>query len=134
MRMRLRRWTTFVAMLSVLLHATALVRHHGVMLGVHLEYQALVAGLTAICHGDPDAAASSPAGLPTVPNPSDAQRDCPICSSQAPAFAVAAPQSLEAPVRLAAKADWSEPARLLRTLPHPVCPPARGPPAAGPFA
>lgn len=132
--MHLCRWPAIIAMLGVLLHAAALVRHHGVMLDAYLEYQELVAGLTAICHGDPDAAASSPADFPGYPNPSNALKDCPVCSAQAPTFAVAAPQSLETPVRLAARADRPELARSPCTQPHPVCPPARGPPLPDAFA
>jgi hypothetical protein len=114
-------------MLGVLLHAAALIRHHGVMLNAHLDYQVLVAGLTAICHGDPDVA-SSPADLPGPPSPPNAQKDCPVCSGQAPTLAVAPLRSLEEPIRLAASSDWSEFAETPRALPHPVCPPARGPP------
>ena len=39
--MRSRRWIALVALLGVLLHAGAIVRHHGVMLGATLQYQAL---------------------------------------------------------------------------------------------
>ena len=58
--MRSRRWIAVVALLGVLLHAGALVRHHATMLGATLDHQALLADLGRICHS---------AGTPTIPGP-----------------------------------------------------------------
>jgi hypothetical protein len=125
--MRRRQWIAIVAMVSVLLHAAALVRHHGVMLGAHLQYQALVADLTASCHGEVDASKAS-ADLPHVPKPIDAQSGCPICSGQAPSFAIISRDALVAPARLRTRPSWGVLRPLPISGPHAVCPPARGPP------
>jgi DUF2946 family protein len=128
--MRLRAWATIVAVLGVLLHVGALVRHHGVVLSGHLLEQVLAADLATFCHGGADVASGSPAGLPETPKPSDAQSGCPVCSGQAPAFALVAPAYLEARERFAVTTGWTEPERSNPTLRHAVCPPARGPPAS----
>jgi hypothetical protein len=110
--MRLRQWISVVAMLGVLLHAAALVRHYGVMLAAHLQYQALVSDLSSICQGVATDVGNASADLPHVPKPSDAQNGCPICSGQTPASAVVA----AAPIRF-----------------HQSWPPARGPPPSAAF-
>ena len=125
--MRLRGWISVFAMLGVLLHAGALVQHHGVMLGV-LQYHALVSDLAEFCHGA-DNASRSPADLPSIPKPSDAKNGCPICSGQSPAFAVIAPAPLDVPAPATAGIYWHFPAYSFATHHHPVWPPARGPPA-----
>jgi|SRR6185436_3889146 len=127
--MRLRRWISIFAMLGVLLHAGALVRHHGVMLGALLQYDALVSDLAAFCHGGADSASHSPGDLPSIPKPSDAKNGCPICSGHSPAFAVVAPALLELRVPTPAAACWHCLASSATTHNHAVCPPARGPPA-----
>ena len=104
--MRLRRWISIFAMLGVLLHAGALVRHHGVMLGALLQYDALVSDLAAFCHSGADGASHSPVDLPSIPKPSDAKNGCPICSGHSPAFAVVAPALLELRVPASAAACW----------------------------
>jgi hypothetical protein len=125
--MRVRTWIALVAVLGVLVHAGALVRHHGIMLGTHLLEQAL-AGDTSFCRGDADA--GSHAGFPGLPKPSDAQSGCPACTGQAPTCAVTAtPDHLMVPLRFAVMARWCEPERLNPALRHAVCPPPRGPPA-----
>jgi hypothetical protein len=126
--MRLRGWISVFAMLGVLLHAGALVRHHGVMLGAVLQYHALVSDLAEFCHGADDAS-RSPADLPSIPKPSDAKNGCPICSGQSPAFAVIAPAPLDVPAPATPGIYWHFPAYSFATHHHPVCPPARGPPA-----
>ena len=126
--MRLRGWISVFAMLGVLLHAGALVRHHGVMLGAVLQYHALVSDLAEFCHGA-DSASRSPADLPSIPKPSDAKNGCPICSGQSPAFAVFAPAPLDFPFQRPQRLCWHFPAYSFATHHHPVCPPARGPPA-----
>jgi hypothetical protein len=128
--MRLRAWATIVAVLGVLLHAGMLVRHHGLVLSAHLLEQVLASNLATFCHGGADAASRSPGSLPDIPKPSDAQSGCPVCSGQAPAFALVAPDYLEAPARFAAATSWTEPERANPALRRAVCPPARGPPAS----
>jgi hypothetical protein len=125
--MRLRSWTAVVAILGVLLHAGALVRHHGNMQGTHLLAQALAVD-PSFCLGDPDA--PWPANLPGVPKPSDGQSGCPICAGQAPAFALGASDHPTVPLRFAVMARWCEPERVNPALRHAVCPPPRGPPVA----
>ena len=49
--MRSRSWVSILAVLGVLLHAGAIVRHNAAMAAASLQYQALVAGLSQICHG-----------------------------------------------------------------------------------
>ena len=128
--MRRRRWIAMMAMVGVLLHAAALVRHHGVMLAVHLEYQSLVSGLSAFCHGGLEEAGKTALDLPAVPQPSDAQNGCPICAGHAPALAVIGLDLVEGPAPAAASIAWGEPRT---TGPHQFAsawPPARGPPAS----
>jgi hypothetical protein len=127
--MRLRGWINAFAMLGVLLHAGAVVRHHGVMLGALLEYHALVSNLAEFCHGGADNTSRSPADLPSIPKPSDVKNGCPVCSGQAPAFAIVAPAPFEIPVPAPAATYWHNLASAFATHHHPVCPPARGPPA-----
>jgi hypothetical protein len=123
--MRVRTWTVIVALVGVLLHAGALVRHHGVVLGAHLLEQAL-ASHPSFCRTD----GATSAGLPGVPRPPDTQADCPVCAGQAPAFAVVASEHPTVPLRFAAMARWCEPERVNPALRHAVCPPPRAPPAS----
>jgi hypothetical protein len=127
--MRLRRWTTIVALIGVLLHAGALVRHHGIMLGANLLEQAF-ADPAAICFGGQDSTSRSSVGHPAAPKPSEAHSECPVCAGQAPVFALAAPDATDVPVRFAVMARWFEPERANPALRHAVCPPPRGPPAS----
>ena len=71
--MRARRLISFVAVLGMLLHAAALIRHHDVMLGATLQHQALLTDLAQICHGGTGVADVPSGDLPTVPAPTDAQ-------------------------------------------------------------
>jgi hypothetical protein len=125
--MHLRRRIGILAILGVLLHAGALVRHNAVMVGALLSHQALVADLHQICN--PGGGTIDAASLPDVPRPTDAQNGCPICSGLASAFALAAPDAMPLPaggvVRAAhpwvAVAALAGPARVF-------LPPVRGPP------
>jgi hypothetical protein len=125
--MRVRTWIALVTVLGVLLHAGALVRHHGILLGAHLLEQALASD-TTFCRGDMDP--GSDAGIPGLPRPSDAQSGCPVCTGNASACAVPAPAHVVVPLRFAVMARWCEPERRNPALRHAVCPPSRGPPAA----
>jgi hypothetical protein len=104
------------------MHAGALVRHHGVVLGAHLLEQAL-ASHPSFCRGDGASSAD-------LPRPSDAQSGCPVCAGQAPAFALVVSAYPTVPLRFAVMARWCEPERSNPALRHAVCPPPRGPPAS----
>ena len=124
----LRRVVSFVLVLGVFAHATALVRHNAVMLEAHLNRAMLIADLMVICHPS-GASTVDRAVLPDVPIPTDAQNNCPICSGLASTVALAAPElaphylkfdpPLQRLVHVAAPIDTSP------TL----LPPVRGPPA-----
>ena len=109
--MRSRRWISVLALLGVLLHAGAIVRHNAVMTGATFQYQALLTGLAQICHGSGTGDALVAAELPYVPRPSDAQNGCPICSGLSAAVALIAPELagifVPAPVAMAFHADRS---------------------------
>jgi hypothetical protein len=123
----LRRMISFVLLLGVLLHAHALVRHNGVMLGAHLQRATLIADLLVICHpsgtGTIDAAS-----LPDIPRPTDAQNNCPICSNLGATLALVAPSPVPTHIAFYPAERSPLPAgrgtELLRTF----IPPARGPP------
>jgi hypothetical protein len=128
LRMLLRRWISLLAVVGVLLHAGALVRHNAAMAGAHLQHQALVADLQVICHsGGPGAA--EPADIPYVPRPFDAEKGCPLCSGVASAFALIGPAPVFSGVELCSKAF--EPPVFVAAVPVAptrLLPPARGPP------
>lgn len=128
--MRSRKWISVLALLGVLLHAGAIARHNAAMTGATLQYQALLTDLAQLCHGSTAGDVLARAELPYVPKPTDAQNGCPICSGLSPAVALAAPELevafVPAPVMIAFHPD----ARCTPDSGHPVCPPARGPPAA----
>lgn len=127
--MLLRRWISLLALLGVLWHAGALVRHNAVMAGAHLQHQALVTDLQVICHsGGPGAA--EPANLPHIPRPYDVEFGCPICSGVASAFALIGPEPVVLTAELSSK--QIEPPVLVASLavaPERLLPPARAPPA-----
>jgi hypothetical protein len=127
--MRLRQLVGMMAVFGVLLHAVAVVRHHGLMLGTHLQYQALVSDLSAICHGGQSKAGEAPAELPYVPKPLDAQNGCPICSGQVPAFAVVSFDLVELPAPGSVLVSWDEPRFAAPSHLDLTWPPARGPPS-----
>lgn len=127
--MRLRRWVSLIAVLGVLLHAGALVRHNGVMLAAAGVHAALTSDLLAICHGGVDAASNTLADLPSIPKPTNATSGCPLCSGPASAFALAAPASHEFRVATAPLVYGRPLQPSLSPRGHAVCPPARAPPA-----
>lgn len=128
--MRSRKWISVLALLGVLLHAGAIVRHNAAMTGANFQYQALLTGLAQLCHSATSGKVLAAAELPFVPKPTDAQNGCPICSGLSPAVALAAPELevafVPAPVAIAFHPD----AQRIPASGHAVCPPARGPPAA----
>jgi hypothetical protein len=126
--MLLRRWIGLLAVLGVLLHAGAVLRHHAVMVDAELQHQGLLADLHQICKAGGTGSVDT-ASLPDVPRPSNSQNGCPICSGLATAFALPTPEAaplpvlFEAPVRrpiAVAAIIGQTPAKL---------PPARGPPS-----
>jgi hypothetical protein len=124
--MRFRWWIHVLAAFGVLLHAGALARHNGVMLGYALQSDALAADLTAICHGGTTANAPG-SNLPGAPAP--ASPSCPICMGLAPVAALPAAADLASPpVTEVALRLPVTPAGLAQ-IPYAACPPARGPPA-----
>lgn len=124
--MRSRKLIGIVALLAVLVHAGALVRHNGMMLGALLQYQGLVADLTAMCHG---AGTPANAELPYLPRPTGAEFGCPICSGVVAAFALAPADAAEV-ARPSPGAHRPAP-QLTASASHDRLglPPARGPPA-----
>lgn len=128
--MRSRRLISFVALLGVLLHAGALVRHSTTMLGALLQHQALVTDLAQICHSAGTTTTVADAELPIVPKPTDAQYGCPLCSGMGAAFALVAPTlaAIMLPPPAAPPALHAD-ATSIPESPRAVHPPARGPPA-----
>jgi hypothetical protein len=127
--MRSRSWVSILAVLGVLLHAGAIVRHNAAMAAASLQYQALVAGLSQICHGAGTGSGTLDASeLPYVPRPNDAQNGCPICSGLSPAVALAAPSAVVALVLPSASISFHPQSDIVQGSGHAVCPPARGPP------
>jgi hypothetical protein len=127
--MPLRWLLSFVALLGVLLHAGALARHHGVMLGLYLNELRLAADLAEICHGAGGDATKSPDGLPSTPKPSDGQNNCPICSGQAPSSAVVQFHPFEFKSSSTILVRWDQPSEATPVGHVSGWPPARGPPA-----
>ena len=128
--MPLRWWLSFLAVLGVLLHAGALTRHHGVMLGSYFGELRLAADLAEICHGASGDATKSSTGLPSTPKPSDANNACPICSGQAPSFAVTQVDLFEFKSTPAIPVRWDQPSEASPVGHILGWPPARGPPAS----
>lgn len=126
--MRSRRWISILAVLGVLLHAGAIVRHNAAMAAASLQYQALVAGLSQICHSTGSGTLDA-SEVPYVPRPSDAQNGCPICSGLGQVVALSAPACSVIPLTQAEPAFLPANAQCLADSGHAVCPPARGPPA-----
>ncbi len=127
--MRSRTLVSIIALLGVLLHAGALVRHNTTMLGAHLQHRSLIADLGQLCQGGGTASSIPAADQPAIPQPTDAQNGCPLCSGLGTAFALLAPElaaillpAPAAPIFHAVPIDIPE-------LPHAAHPPARGPPA-----
>lgn len=91
--MRLRRWLSVLAIVGVLLHAGALVRHHVYMAGgaaaanssASAAVDALLADLTFICHAGGD--------TPDGGTPPSAKPSCPVCSGLASLIALAPPDN-----------------------------------------
>jgi hypothetical protein len=123
----LRRMISFVVLAGVLLHAHALVRHNGVMLDAHLQRSALIAGLLIICHPSGSGTIDA-ASLPDIPQPTDAQNNCPICSNLGTAWVLPAHNPVPAHIAFHPAEISALPARRSAELLRTFIPPARGPP------
>lgn len=82
-----RRWVGIVAVVGLLLHAAAVVRHHALMLANSLDpaVAALSTDLEQICHFNGDATERGHDKRPS------ASGNCPICTGIAAAFALPPP-------------------------------------------
>ena len=127
--MRSRNWISILALLGVLLHAGAIVRHNVAMTGADLQYQALVTGLSQLCHSATSGKELAAAELPFVPKPTDAQNGCPICSGLSSAVALVAPEFDVAFLAMSEPLSFLPDTSRLAGCSYAVCPPARGPPA-----
>lgn len=129
---RCGRLLSLLALLGVLLHAQALVRH--VLLAaahsVSVENAALIADLGVICHAPADAEAiDAPSSTPGSPaSPKDKVSSCPVCAGllslhalQPPTLDISFQQCRSAPVRIASAQNG-------KVLPRYLRPPGRGPP------
>lgn len=121
--MRARRWIGVLAMIGVLLHVVAVVRH-GTMVLASIGSGDLLADMTVICHAGAD--------TPAVPAGGDdaARKLCPICSGLVATYGLPlvgiALRPVQAPsirVRFALHDQRFELAKRIR-------PPGRGPPLA----
>jgi hypothetical protein len=128
--MRWHRWISILAVLGVLVHAGALVRHNGVMAGATFQYQALLTGLAQLCHTGTASQTLPPGDLPYVPKPTDAQNGCPVCSGLSSAVALVAPELPSILLPASVTVTFHGDVQLVACWGHAVCPPARGPPAA----
>jgi hypothetical protein len=128
--MHLRKWLSVLAVIGVLMHAAAIVRHHAVMANAGSQpsaVSALLADLSdanLICHSNGAAPVDQPGNVPA-----DNKPVCPLCSGLAPSAALAAADQVLAHcvraggVRLAASDAVLSISRTIEA--H-----SRGPPAA----
>jgi hypothetical protein len=126
--MMLRRWISFVAMFGVLLHAGFIVRHNAVMLSANLQQQELVAALGVICHGNGGTAQLAASDVPHVPQPSDSQSGCPICSGMVSAVALLPAMNFATLAHNSKSVRLAVVGREIAVRLVAVCPPSRGPP------
>ena len=138
--MSLRRCTGVIAILGVLLHALAIVRHHAVTLpGLWSAEDALQSdrvlafGALPICRGNPaalargsDATGDSPARSPSK---SKQGSPCPVCSGGLSGYALASSATTVALLPDTGAIGLPAPPDHERDAARGVRPPARGPPA-----
>jgi hypothetical protein len=121
----LRRLATVAALMGVLLHAYALVRHAPMEVAAKLQHTGLVSSLATICHNSGD---SGRFEIPYVPLPATGQK-CPEC------VGVAGTLAIEPPGVVVAKQVEAQTIRMRRFADVVVersagrQPPPRGPPA-----
>jgi hypothetical protein len=127
--MLLCRAIGLLALVAVLLHATAVVRHSLFMATQHASEQALVADLGVICHADQSGDSSATDTAPASPAQSPAST-CPICAGLTAAFVLAGnPAHLLPPVRGPPLRVSLLPDTLVPASATALLPPVRGPPA-----
>lgn len=130
--MRLRRLIGFLAVLGVLLHAGAIVRHHAMMLSVYNVHSELVASLSVICHSDGSVTRLPASELPLVPPPTENQSDCPVCLGMVAMSIEPYPPSLPAARdQRALVVQFFARSESISTRLASVSPPPRGPPTTG---
>ncbi len=103
--MRRHVWIVIVAVVGVLLHTAAVVRHHGVMSAQSAE-RALLADLAVICHGA-GGTSTLAAGLPSDMPAQRGGSDCPVCMGMAVSFMPPTPVTLALPFEAGASVSWS---------------------------
>jgi hypothetical protein len=126
--MRLRLLVHILAVFGVLAHAGALVRHNSVMVGATLEYNALLADIGSICHGDASSAGSLGSVPPAVPLPSNPHDACAICLGLVAAVALNVADAVSIPAPVEIKDTPFVGLDTIAEKPHALHPPARGPP------
>jgi hypothetical protein len=127
--MRLRRLVNILAMLGMLAHAGALVRHNIVMVGATLDYNALLSDLGSICHNSPGFDGGSGTDVPRIPLPSNSQDACAICLGLVGAVALIVAHVVGVPIAIAMKLPRCNIFAAMAELPRALHSPARGPPA-----
>jgi hypothetical protein len=127
--LRARRWIGLAAVLAVVLHAGALVRHGQAMDDAARQRQGLLVDLASLCHSEASAQAERGPELPLLPMPGQERAACPICLGVVPGFALLVPglEPVDYPARAAPVDAGSDIAAT--GLPRLSHPPARGPPA-----
>ena len=103
--MRRHRWIALVAIVGVLVHAVAIVRHHAAMTAVPSADRSLLADLAvAICHGASGRTALAGKELPGPPR--NDSLDCPLCMGVPAAFVCPSPASFIVPADAVGLASW----------------------------
>ena len=126
----MRRWVNLLAIVAVLLHAGALIRHHAVMVDAQASHRALVADLATICHSAIGVGSAAAEELPFIPQPSDAQNGCPVCAGLTTAYVIAAYVALAvAPIAYESQAPFNPKQVVTSDLTETRHPPSRGPPS-----
>jgi hypothetical protein len=122
--MHLRRWISVVAVVGMLAHTVALVRHDAAMLSALLQLPRLTADLARICHGGEAMGRS----VGDAENPYDAQANCPICSGLGPLVFVLPVVRVPLRADLAAQRATLFPSQPVSVVGLALRPPVRGPP------
>jgi hypothetical protein len=128
--MRLRPLINFLAVLGVLVHAGALVRHNTAMVGATLDYNALLSDVRSICHGNHNSPGSVGTELPDIPPPSTTYDACAICLGLIAAVALFAAQTVGIPAAIEVKDATFSVLETTPEMPRALHPLPRGPPLA----
>lgn len=128
--MRLNRLMAYLAVVGVLMHAVAAVRHHTLMLNAFSHHAELVASLSVICHNDGSVTRLPASEVPTIPQPAENQASCPVCLGMLASFVPPSPPA--SPIscgELVAMVQFFARSESISTRLASVNPPTRGPPA-----